>query len=135
MKLPELLELYLDRIGRSHQHLGSGRPVTEEDNRFLAELVSRRVGATDHFIVLALIIIGVSYGVAIFVILYVRNDALMLKTVFAALLTFTLASLAWLRRCWIDKSVMNILLLALRELPPESAAAFVDALYLKGIKG
>jgi hypothetical protein len=135
MKLPELLELYLDRIGRRDEHLGSGRPVTEEDNRFLTELVASRVGGTDHFIVLALSIIGVSYAVAIFVVFYVRNDALMLKTVFAALLTFTLASIAWLRRCWIDKSVMNILILALRELPPESAAAFVEALYRKGIQG
>lgn len=135
MKLPELLKVYLDRIGRGDERLGSGRPVTEEDNRFLAELVARRVGGTDHFIILALSIIGVSYAVAIFVVFYVRNDALTLKTVFAALLTFTLASIAWLRRCWIDKSVMNILILALRELPPESAAAFVEALYRKEIKG
>lgn len=135
MKLPELLELYLNRIGRRDKHLGPGRPVTEEDNRFLAELVAKRVGGTDHFIILALSIIGVSYAVAIFVVFYVRNDALTLKTVFAALLTFTLASIAWLRRCWIDKSVMNILILALRELPPESAAAFVEALYRKEIKG
>jgi hypothetical protein len=135
MKLPALLELYLDRIGRRDKHLGPGRPVTEEDSRFLAALVSRRVGGTDHFIILALSIIGVSYAVAIFVVFYVRNDAFTLKTVFAGLLTFTLASIAWLRRCWIDKSVMNILILALRELPPETAAAFVEALYRKEIKG
>jgi hypothetical protein len=133
--LKELLKLYLDRIGRSQEHLGSERPVTKEDNEFLIELLSHRVGRSDYLIIVCLIIIAISFGVGVAVVLYVRHDAAKLTTAFGTLLIFTLAIVRILRRLWIDKSVMNMLMVALHEVPPEEAAKFVNVMYWRIVKG
>jgi len=129
--LQAALQSYLDRIGRLGAHLGSERPVVKEDSLVLAELLAKQVGRADYLIVLALVVLFVSYGLAVFVVLYVRHDPLALKGAFGALLVFTIAVVKMLRGFWSQKSVMNVLIVILNELSPEDAATVVDALYWK----
>jgi hypothetical protein len=134
-KLEELLKLYLDRIGRYREHLGSERPVTREDNEFLIQLLSRRMSRNDYLIIVALVLIFIAFGLAVVVVWNNRGDATKLATAFGTLLLFTLAVARLLRRFWLDKSVMDILMVALHELPPQEAAALVNVLYWRIVKG
>jgi hypothetical protein len=134
-KLQDVLQLYLERIGRHGAHLGSERPVTDEDNLYLRELLAARVEKTDYLIILALIILCVSYVLAVLVVIYVRHDSLALKGTLPALLVFTLWVVRTLRRFWIDKTLMRTLIVTLHELPPAEAANFADVLYWRIVKG
>jgi hypothetical protein len=135
-KLAKTLQIYLDRIDRLGAGMGSEperpeRPVTREDSLFLTELLLRQIGRADYLIVLALVVLFVSYAVAVFVVLYLRNDSLAIKGAFAGLLVFTLATVRALRGIWNQKTVMNVLIVMLRELSPRDAAEFIDVLYWK----
>ena len=138
--LTKTLQIYLDRIGRLGAEMGSkperpGRPLTMEDSLFLTELLSKQIGRSDYLIVLAIVVLFVSYAIAIFVVFNLRNDSLALKGAIPGLLLFTLAIVRALRGIWSQKTVMNVMIVILRELPPNDAAEFIDVLYWKMLTG
>lgn len=139
-ELAKTLQMYLDRIDYLGAGMGPGPeraegPITRADSLFLTELLSKQIGRADYLIVLALVVLLISYAVAVFVVLYVRNDSLALKGAFGALLLFTLGVVRALRGIWGQKTTMNILIVILRELSPKDAAELIDVLYWEMLTG
>jgi hypothetical protein len=126
---------YLRHIGQSEpQPLGKKpRSITSEDSLFLRQTLDRQVKSNDWIIVVAVVLLIFLFLLEVFLILYNLNSipatAVISATTFASLLGI----IGYLRRLWLDKSVMNVLIHATSVIAPEDLAKLVGTLYFKGL--
>jgi hypothetical protein len=125
---------YLRHIGQFEpQPLGKEpRSITSEDSQFLRETLDRHVKSNDWIIIVAVVLLIFLFVLEVFLLLYNLNSipatAVISATTFASLLGI----IGYLRRLWLDKSVMNVLIHATYVIAPEDLAKLVASLYYKG---
>ena len=134
LSLRQSLGEYLRHIGQFEpQPLGrKPRSISSEDSQFLRETLDRHVKSSDWIIVVAVVLLVFLFVLEVFLILYNLNSipatAVISATTFASLLGI----IGYLRRLWLDKSVMNVLIHATSVIAPEDLAKLVASLYYKG---
>lgn len=122
---------YLRRIEQYEpQKLGRApRPVTEEDSRFLRESLTRQLHFDSSIIVVSVVLVCCLFFLGIALILSHLNSvnavAVISGTTFASLLGI----IGFLRRLWLDKSAMDVLIHASISLPPIETAKLVTSFY------
>jgi hypothetical protein len=126
---------YLRHIGQFEPRpLGKKpRSITSEDSQFLRETLGRQVKSNAWIIVVAVVLLVFLFALEVFLILYNLNSipatAVISATTFASLLGI----IGYLRRLWLDKSIMNVLIHATYVIAPEDLAKLVASLYYKGL--
>jgi hypothetical protein len=134
--LEQTLASYLRRIEQYEpQSLGkTPRSVTNEDSQFLRDSLNRQLRFNNSLIVVAAILLCGLFLLGAFLIVYNRRSldavGVISGTTFAALLGIV----AFLRRLWLDKSAMDLLIYASYGLSPAEAAKLVTTFYFKALK-
>ena len=133
LRLEQTLADYLRRIGQYEpQSLGkASRPVTAEDAQFLRDSLSRQQKFNNSILIVAVILLCCLFLLGMFLIIRHRDSvsavAVISGTTFAALL----AIVRFLRRLWLDKSTMDVLLHASYGMSPAESAKLVTSFYFK----
>jgi hypothetical protein len=122
---------YLRHIGQfDPQPLGKEpRSITLQDSQFLRETLDRRTKSNTWIIIVAVGLLICLFGLEVFLILYNRDSITVTATTFASLLVIV----GYLRRLWLDKSKMDVLIHASCVIGPEELAKLVASLYYKGL--
>lgn len=131
-QLKKVVEEYLERIGRLQEvqlGLGGKQSVKKEDNILLSQLLSKQVKSNEYILILAILLLCVTYLIASFFLLSHRDDASTTKIVSGSAFLLILEIVRRLRQLWIEKNVLDISLIMLRQLPPDQAANFINVLY------
>jgi hypothetical protein len=109
------------------------RLITLQDSQFLRETLDRRTKSNTWIIIVAVGLLICLFGLEVSLILYNRDSipatAVMSGTTFASLLII----IGYLRRLWLDKSKMDVLIHASYVIGPEELAKLVATLYYKGL--
>jgi hypothetical protein len=136
-RLQSVYDDYLKRIERlAEVQLGApkARAVAEADSRFFRELLDRRVKSSQRLVMLCIILLFVLFGAGVAVMLYYLNSpsgvGISLGVTFFSLLSVV----EKLRRIWHEKTLMEVTLTVLREMPPPEAAKFIETLYWSAIR-
>lgn len=125
-------ETYLEKIGRLEPvTLGEGakRPVKKEDNQHLIQLLDQHVKSNNYLVVIAIIILCLSFLAAIFLLLSYRQNPEAIKLVAGGVMILALGVVRWLHRFWIQRTFIAISLAILNKMPPEQAADAMTQLY------
>ncbi|SRR5260370_979416 len=135
-KLDNTLADYLRRIGQYEpQSLGKEpRPTTEEDSLFLRDSLNRQLLFNNLLIIVAVIMLCVLFMLGVFLILYHRDSfdavAWISGGTFAALLVI----IRLLRRLWLDKSAVDLLIHASHGMSPSESAKLVTTFYFRALR-
>lgn len=135
-QLMPAIEDYLRHMGRlGPVKLGetNERSATEKDTNSLIEALNRQVKSNSYIILIAVIVLCILFGVAVFIASYYRNEPKTIGLVCGAFLS-QLGVVKWLRQLWIEKNIMDVSLSVLHKLPPEKAAEFISRLYWNFLK-
>jgi hypothetical protein len=131
MKLDQTLSDYLRRIEQYEpQKLGGvRRPVTEEDSRFLRESLGRQLRFGNSMIIVAVVLLCSLFFLGVFLILYHRDSLNAVGVISGGTFASLLAIIGLLRRLWLEKSAMDLLIHASKGLPPAETAKLVTSFY------
>lgn len=134
-KLKREFETYLEKIGRLEPVTLGGsdeRPVKKvkkEDNQHLTQLLDQHVKSNNYLVVIAIIILCLSFLAAILLLLSYRQNPEAIKLVSGGVMILALGVIRWLHRFWIQRSFIAISLTILDKMPPEQAADVMTQLY------
>lgn len=133
-RIEHLLENYLRRIQRLEPVTlgGDGETkVTREDNDYLKDLLIRQIAFNQKIIVIALVMLVLIFLLDLYLALHAIREPEAIRVAFNG--AFTLSSLFlvinWLRRLWVEKSLMDVSLMIARDMPPEQAARYIGTVY------
>ncbi|MDX2044363.1 MAG: hypothetical protein SF097_24350 [Acidobacteriota bacterium] len=131
-KLKQDFETYLERIGRLKEvPLGEDdeQPVKKEDNQHLIQLLDQHVKSNNSLVVIAIVILCLSFLGTILLLLSYRQNPEAIKLVAGGAMMLALGVVRWLHKFWIQKTFIAIALTILDKLPPEQAADVMTRLY------
>ena len=131
--LKQTLVDYLRRIGQYEpQTLGKKpRPVTEEDNRFLRDSLNRQLRFNNIMILVAVLLLCGLFTLGAFLILYHRNSVNAVEVISGTTFAALLLIVRFLRRLWLDKSAVDLLIHASYAMSPEESAKLVTSFYFR----
>jgi len=136
-KLKRKFETYMERIGRLEPvTLGESdeRPVKKEDNQHLIQLLDQHVKSNNSLVVMAIVVLCLSFLAAIFLLLSYRQNPEAIKLVAGGAMILALGVVRWLHRFWIQRTFIAISLTILNKMPPEQAADTITQLYWSFIR-
>lgn len=133
--LEHTLASYLKTIDQLEpQSLGGRqRSLTDQDSQFLRESLTRQLRFNNSLIVVAVVLLCVLFLLAVLLILAQRNSLNAVAVISGATFSAMLAIIAFLRRLWLDKSAMDMLLYACYGLSPQEVAKLVTSFYFKAV--
>lgn len=131
--LKQTLVDYLRRIGQYEpQSLGKeSRRLTAEDNVFLRESLNRQLRFNNLMILVALVLLCALFILGVFLILYNLRSVNVVEVISGATFAAMLAMIRFLRRLWLDKSAVDLLIHASYAMSPEEAAKLVTSFYFR----
>jgi len=137
MNLNRILADYLRRIEQYEpQTLGTkARPVTAEDNQFLRDSLDRQVRFNNSIVTVLVVLLCSLFGLGVLLVLSHLNSINAVAVISGATFASLLGILGFLRRLWLDKSAMDLLIHASYGLPPAEAAKLVTSFYFKAAAG
>jgi hypothetical protein len=135
--LESILADYLRRIGQYEpQPLGKApRPSTAEDAQFLREALTRQLRFNNSMIMVAVAMLCGLFLLEVFLIVDHRDSLKAVSVISGTAFAGLLLVVRYLRRLWLDKSAMDILILTSHSLPPAETARLVTSFYFKAIQG
>lgn len=133
-KLQSAFEEYLNLIGQQggSDLGGETRPeVTAHDNERFAGLLDEHLKFNKGLIVVAVTLLCVLFVMGMFLVYTLRASPRSIVIISGGSFLSFLIIIRWLRQLWIEKSMMDILLYAARDMPPKEAAKFLTGFYFK----
>lgn len=128
---------YLRRIEQYEpQKLGrTARPVTEEDSRFLRESLTRQLRFNNAIIIVAVVLLCCLFFLGIVLIVSHLNSLSAVAVISGATFASLLGIIGFLRRLWLEKSAMDVLIHASISLPPLETAKLITSFYFAATAG
>jgi hypothetical protein len=146
--LTPVIEEYLKSVGalapvtlgdRKKDSVDLPAAATAKDNELFARALERRAASGRYIIVITVVLLCLLSGVVLVSALRYRDDPKVLGALVAGAFLSQLGIVARLRQLWLDKTVIDISIPVLEELPANEAADFICLLYWnlvrKGSKG
>lgn len=135
--LDRTLASYLRRIEQYEpQSLGRPRrPVTSEDSVFLRDSLTRRLRFNNAILFVAVAMLCLLFMLGSFLLFHHRNSPNAVGIISGASFASLLGIISFLRRLWLDKSAIDLLVHATYSLPPEESAKLVTSFYFKMVAG
>ena len=136
-ELTSAIENYLESTGQLQlKQLGprEEKAITREHNQRLAARLSRRRQSNDRIVIIATAVLCVLFVLGIALLLYYRDNPTVIWPAVGGMLASNLGIVASLRRLWIEKTLIDSLLVVAAELPPEQAAKYIVLLYWNLVK-
>jgi len=133
-RLEKIFEGYLILIDQQHgADLGEEpkREITAADNEHFAALLDEHLKFNRGIIVVAIVLLCVLFGVGMFLVYTLRTSPTGIVTIAGGSFFSFLLVIRWLRRLWIEKSMIDVLIFVARDMPPKEAAKFLVRFYFK----
>lgn len=138
MKKVELLfEEYLSQFGGTKAvQLGEGadNKVTQKHSDFLESRLDSQIKFNNIIIIIAILLLCLLFLMGALLILNNRNNPTTINYIFGGTFLSLLSIVAWLRKLWFEKSILDMASGVVRNLPPEKAAEFVSSIYWRMAK-
>ncbi|KAA6461262.1 hypothetical protein DYQ86_13570 [Acidobacteria bacterium AB60] len=131
--LASTLASYLKTIDQLEpQSLGGRqRTLSDQDSQFLRASLMRQQRFNNAMIVVAVVLLCALFALAAFLLLLQRNSVNAVAVISGTTFSAMLGIIAFLRRLWLDKSAMDLLLFACQGLSPSEVANLVTSFYFK----
>lgn len=131
--LRQTLADYLRRIEQFEpQSLGKiQRSVTSEDNQFLRDSLKRQLSFNNSLIAVAVILLCGLFLLGAFLIVYHRDSVNAVTVISGTTFAALLGIISFLRRLWLDKSAIDLLVHASYGLSPAESAKLVTTFYFR----
>jgi len=114
------------------QSLGKApRSVTSEDSLFLRDSLQRQLRFNNSLIVVAVILLFGLFTLGAFLILYHRDSVNAVTVISGTTFATLLGIISFLRRLWLDKSAIDLLVQASYGLSPAESAKLVTSFYFR----
>lgn len=108
--------------------------ATAKDNELFARSLERRAASGRYIMLISIVLLCLLSGVVLLSALRYRDDPKALGALVAGAFLSQLGIVARLRQLWLDKTVIDISIPVLEELPAKEAADFICLLYWNLIK-
>lgn len=142
VRVDRIFEDYLARAGRLEDvELGEDETAArsritirqEDSDAFAARLASRQ-RFSNAMVAVCLVMLCAVFAIgAAGAVLVLRSPGIS-AAVLAATLAALLGVVAWLRRIWIEKSVLDLAAGVVRDLPPEEAVRLIEVIYWNALR-
>jgi len=140
-RLRSAYEQYLTRIERLNKiQLGTdankkkSRPITEEDNQYFIKLLDKQLKFNLNIVIIYITMLCVLFGIGVFLVFYYLNSPRVIGLIFGGTFFSLLTVIEKLRRLWHEKSIIDISLTVIQELPPKETAKVIEILYWNSIR-
>jgi hypothetical protein len=135
-RLQSVFEGYLQKIGRlAPEDLGNEpQSVTENDKKNIVEQLSKEFAFNQKIIVVYIVMLFLLFGVGIFIVLYYLNSPKAIGAVWGGTFLSLLGIVERLRRLWREKSIMDVTLSVIQDLPPEETVKMIELFYWSFIR-
>jgi len=136
-RLRLVFEKYLSQIGRLEPiKLGSGgkRPIKKEDSEFFMRILLQELRFNKNLIILYVSLLFALFGISIFFVFYHFTSHETGGIIFSGYFLSILIIVDRLRRLWHEKSVMDMVLIVVKELPPQEIVRVIETLYWNSIR-
>lgn len=102
--------------------------TTKQINTF-KETLSKSKRFNKNIILFAIILLGITFLIGIFFVFYHRDNPRTIGLLFGGTFLSLLVIITQLRKLWLNKSLMDLSLSVIQDLPPKEAAKFVETIY------
>lgn len=134
--IKKIFEDYLNRIGELKPvQLGDDdkRIVTEKDSAFLETQINGQRNFNNTIIIVAMVVLCVIFLVGVALVIKYIDHIEKINIVFGGTFLSLLSIVYWLRKLWLEKSVLDISMGIIQNMPPEKAADYISTLYWRMI--
>jgi hypothetical protein len=133
--LADYLADYLRRIEQyESQPLGKPpRTITPEDSQFLRDTLQAQLRFNNALILAAAAMLCVLFLVGVLLIVLYRGSTTGVSIISGTTFASMLGIVRFLRRLWLDKSTMDVLICASHGMSPEETAKLVTSFYFKAV--
>lgn len=83
----------------------------------------------NNIVIVSIVLLCIIFGLGIFFAIYYRDNPTTIGVIFGGTFLSLLAIVSRLRRIWLEKSLMDVSLSVLEDLPPQDAAKFIQTIY------
>jgi len=135
-RLETIFEDYLRLIGQQEgPDLGEKpKEVTAAANQHFAALLDEHLKFNKGIIVVAVALLCILFGVGMFLVYTLRTSPKGIVTISGGSFLSFLLVIRWLRRLWIEKSMIDVMIFVARDMPPKEAAKFLTGFYFKMLR-
>lgn len=138
-----MFESYLNKLGDLKPvQLGKhgkippiSEDVLEKSGASFKELLLSQIKFNNGIILTAVIGLVIIFIIDIYFIFYYRDDLKALAFLFGGTFLSLIGVIRWLRKLWMDKTVMDVTLGVIQDLPPEVAMQHIQVTYWRIIRG
>lgn len=116
-------------LGRKKTEKKKSRPVTRVDNQLFEKLLQEQLKLNQWMVILFVIMLCIIFCGGLFLAFYFINSPGKLGGFSGITLLSLLVIVERLQRLWKEKSLMDITLLMVRELPAEEMVKVVETIY------
>lgn len=138
MKIEKSFEQYLSAIGRLKEESLGGEeeasPITVTNSKMMEKLLISQSKFNNNMLMVAIIGLCVIFIIDIFFIFYYKDNATALSVILGVTGLSLVGVIKWLRKLWLEKSVLDVSLAVVENLPPTEAAKFIETTYWSIIK-
>lgn len=117
--------LQLEQLGSEQKAV----KVTEKEGNLLKDNLTAQMKFNNNIVVISIVLLCIIFLTGIFFVFYYRNSPSTIGVVFGGTFLSLLAIVTRLRKIWLEKSLMDVSLSVINDLPPEDAAKFIQTIY------
>jgi hypothetical protein len=134
--LKHALASYLRHIEQYEpQSLGKAqRSLTDEDSQFLRDSLNRQLRFNNSLIMVAVALLCGLFLLGVFLIVDHKDSVAAITVISGTTFASLMAIVAYLRRLWLDKSALDMLVYASYGLSPNEAAKLVTNFYFRVVE-
>jgi len=121
--LKDTKQLDLKKLG------GEEGEITQEQISSFTESLKKSERFNKNIILLAIVLLCIIFGIGVFFIFYFRNEPKTIGILFGGTFLSLIPIITQLRKLWLNKSLMDLSINVIQNLPPKEAAKFMETLY------
>ena len=110
------------------------REPTEAHRERFQQILDSQQRFNNGVLLAAIGMVGLVFLVGVGIVVLHRNDLKMLSVAFGGNLFSLLVTVAWIRRLWVEKGLLDLARLATEELTPKEAIKLASVIYWRLLK-
>jgi len=107
------------------------KEVTVANNQYFAALLDEHLKFNKSIIVVAVALLCILFSVGMFLVYTLRTSPKGIIAISGGNFLSFLLVIRWLRRLWIEKSMVDVMIFVARDMSPYEAAKFLTKFYFK----
>ena len=130
-KLKNIFQEFLDESKMMDFKTMGGEQLSIGNISALKERIIQQSKFNNTILIISVVLLCILFFLGVYFAIYHRDDPTTMSVVLGGSIFSLLGIIVWLRKLWVEKSLMDVSLAVIDDLPAEEAAKYILVMYDK----